>query len=281
MTRRAAPARPVALVTGSARRLGRALALRLAAAGHFTFVHYLGSRAEAQTVLTAIRAAGGDGALVRGDLSSPAGVAAVVRAVRARAARLDVLVNNVGIYRTGDLASFPPDEFDRVLQANLAGCYRLIHGLLPLLVRGGSIVNIGYAGVDAPTATTHNTAYLISKSGLLLLTKSLALALGPRGVRVNMVSPGILSNSVELPRDPAEFVPLGTLGTVDDVADAVEFLVGSRARYVTGVNLDVAGGYNLALHSLEEHQKPARGTSRTPRTPRTSRTPPKAPRTRS
>lgn len=255
---------PVVLVTGSARRLGRALALRFGAAGCFTFVHYLTSRAEAQSVLDAIRAAGGDGALVRGDLSRPAGVDAVVRAVRARTARLDVLVNNVGIYRTGDLATFPPDAFDRILQANLSGCYRLVHGLLPLVPRGGCIVNIGYAGVDAPTATTHNTAYMISKSGLLLLTKSLALALGPRGVRVNMVSPGILSNSVELPRDPAEFVPLGTLGDVADVADAVEFLAGPRARYITGTNLDVAGGYNLALRSLEEHQKPP---SRSPRIP--------------
>src|SRR5690606_6909423 len=202
----------------------------------------------------AIRAAGGDGALVTGDLATRAGVAAVARGVRKALGprgTLDLLINNVGIYKTGTLPEFSPDDFDITLQANLSGCYRLIHALLPSIPRGGNIVNIGYAGVDNLTATTHNTAYLISKTGLLILTKSLAQALGPRGIRVNMVSPGILSNSVELPDNPAEFVPLGTLGETDDIADAVDYLAGPSARYVTGINLDVAGGYHLALRSLE------------------------------
>jgi short-subunit dehydrogenase len=86
---------------------------------------------------------------------------------------------------------------------------------------------------------------------LLILTKSLAQALGPRGVRVNMVSPGILSNSVELPQKASDFIPMGFLGEVDDVADAVDYLVSDKARYITGVNLDVAGGYHMALRSLE------------------------------
>jgi len=185
-------------------------------------------------------------------------VASIARAVRAKAARVDVLVNNVGVYKVGPLPGFAPDDFDMVLRANLTGCYRLIHALLPLIPRGGNIVNIGYAGVESLTGTTHNTAYFISKTGLLILTKSLAQALGPRGVRVNMVSPGILSNSVELPDDPADFVPLRSLGEVDDVVDAVEYLVGPRARYVTGVNLDVAGGYNLGLRSLESTRNAGR-----------------------
>jgi len=245
-----------ALVTGSARRLGRAIALRLAASGHFTFVHYKGSRAEAAEVLATIRAAGGDGALVTGDLGTTRGVASIVRAVSAKTSRLDVLVNNVGVYKVGPLLGFSADDFDLVLRANLTGCFRLIQSLTPLMPRGGNIVNIGYAGVDNLTATTHNTAYLISKTGLLILTKSLAQALGPRGVRVNMVSPGILSNSVELPKKASDFVPLEFLGDVEDVTDAVEWVIGPKARYVTGVNLDVAGGYNQALRSLEGNDKP-------------------------
>src|SRR5690606_31637268 len=152
---------------------------------------------------------------------------------------------NVGVYKTGPLTGFPPDDFDLVLRSNLGGAYRLIHALQPLVPNGGSIVNIGYAGVENLTGSTDNTAYLNSKTGLLLLTKSLAQALGPAGVRVNMVSPGILSNSVELPEDPADFVPMHRLGTIGEVTDAVEFLIGDRARYITGVNLDVAGGYHL------------------------------------
>lgn len=247
-----------ALVTGSARRLGRAIALRLAASGHFTFVHYRASRRDAEAVLAAIRAAGGDGALVKGDLATASGVASIARAVRGHTTRLDVLVNNVGVYKVGPLPDFSADDFDLTLRANLTGCFRLAQSLLPLLSRptrsrhGANIVNIGYAGVDNLTATVHNTAYLISKTGLLILTKSLAQALGPRGIRVNMVSPGILSNSVELPRKASDFVPLGFLGEVSDIADAVEFLVSDRARYVTGINLDVAGGYHLGLRSLDE-----------------------------
>jgi NAD(P)-dependent dehydrogenase (short-subunit alcohol dehydrogenase family) len=268
-----------ALVTGSARRLGRAIALRLAASGHFTFVHHRARdekrRREAEAVLKAIRAAGGDGALVCGDLATAAGVSQIVRGVRAKTKRLDVLVNNVGVYKVGPLLRFDPDAFDAVLRANLTGCFRLIRALLPLMpggksgskvgaTAGGNIVNIGYAGLETLTGSTHNTAYLISKTGLLILTKSLAQALGPRGVRVNMVSPGILSNSVELPQNPADFVPLGVLGDVSDVADAVEFLVSDKARYITGVSLDVAGGYHLGLKSLGG-PAPTRTTAKRPK----------------
>jgi NAD(P)-dependent dehydrogenase (short-subunit alcohol dehydrogenase family) len=138
--------------------------------------------------------------------------------------------------------------------------------------RGAGIVNIGYAGVESLTGTTHNTAYLISKTGLLILTKSLAQALGPRGIRANMVSPGILSNSVELPRKPADFIPLGVLGETADVADAVEYLLGPKARYITGVNLDVAGGYHLGLHSLDT-AAPRRGGPPSARARKTSKHP--------
>ena len=253
-----------ALVTGSARRLGREIALRLAGQGYYTFVHYLGSKREATAVLRQIEKAGGRGALVRGDLGDAVEVESLALDVRAGlkqigSRKLDVLVNNVGVYKTGPLLEFSADDFEAVLQSNLIGAFRLIQALGTLIPKGGSIINIGYAGVEGLSGTTHNTAYLISKTGLLVLTKSLAQALGPEGVRVNMVSPGILSNSVELPEKASDFVPMQRLGTVADVTDAVEFLVGDGARYITGVNLDVAGGYHLALRSLE---KPARKPAR-------------------
>lgn len=246
-----APGRRVALVTGSAKRLGRALALRLAGLGFHVWVHYLTSRSEAEATLDAVRAAGGAGSLVKGDMASRADVSAIAAKVRRESGRLDALVNNVGIYRTGDILAYGVEDFDRTLRANLTGCFQLVRECLPMLGRGAGIVNIGYAGLENLTASTHNTAYLISKSGLFILTKSLAQALGPRGVRVNMVSPGILENSVELPRRPRDHVPLGRLGRLGDVCDAVEWLLGERAGYVTGVNVDVAGGYMLRLCGLE------------------------------
>ncbi|MEO7427355.1 MAG: SDR family oxidoreductase [Fibrobacteria bacterium] len=252
----AAGARPshgkVALVTGSAKRLGRELALRLGSAGYFTWVHYLTSRSDGEGVLAGIRANGGDGALIKGDMGSIRDVTAMAAKVGKVSGRLDVLINNVGIYLTGDLLDYPEEDFEATLQTNLVGAYALIRRALPLFPKsGGSIVNIGYSGVGSLTASTHNTAYLISKTGLLVLTKSLAQALGPRHIRVNMVSPGILANSVELPKRPGDYIPLGRLGACEEVCDAVEFLVGGKAAYVTGVNLDVAGGYMLGLKELE------------------------------
>jgi 3-oxoacyl-[acyl-carrier protein] reductase len=242
----------VALVTGSAKRLGRELALCLARAGYFTWVHYLSSRKEAEAVLAEIKASGGSGALLKGDVASKADIRAMAAKVGSVSGRLDILVNNVGIYRTGNLTDYPVEDFEATLQTNLVGAFYLTQRCLPLFpAEGGSIVNIGYAGIENLTASLHNTAYLISKSGLFVLTKSLAQALGPRGIRVNMVSPGILANSVELPRRPKDQVPLERLGTCGDVCDAVAFLVGKHASYLTGVNLDVAGGYMLMLKGLE------------------------------
>lgn len=247
---KAAPRR-VALVTGSAKRLGRELALRLASTGHFTWVHWQSSRAEAEGVLRDIEAMGGAGALVRGNMESHKQIAAIASRIRSVSGRLDVLVNNVGIYRTGSLDSYKVEDFTATLQTNLVGAFDLIQRTRDLFPEaGGSIVNIGYSGVGSLAGSTHNTAYLISKTGLLVLTKSLAQALGPRGIRVNMVSPGILDNSVELPNRPRDYVPLGRLGRCADVCDAVAYLVSTEASYVTGINLDVAGGYMLGLKEL-------------------------------
>ena len=246
----------VALVTGSAKRLGRAIAQRLAADGYFTWVHYLSSRSEAAEALASIREAGGDGALIKGDMASSRDVAAMAERVRKICGRLDLLVNNVGVYLTGDLPAYSGEDFNATLRTNLVGAFDLIQRTLALFPpSGGNIVNIGYSGVGSLAASTHNTAYLISKTGLLVLTKSLAQSLGPRGIRVNMVSPGILDNSVELPRRPRDYVPMKRLGRCADVAEAVAFLASEQASYITGVNLDVAGGYMLGLKEIEDFQR--------------------------
>jgi 3-oxoacyl-[acyl-carrier protein] reductase len=246
-----------ALVTGSAHRLGREIALRLADEGYFTFVHYRTSRREGEAVLQTLQKRGGQGALVAGKMDSPADIQGMVAEVKRQTGRMDVLVNNVGVYKPGSLLDYSPEDFEATLRINLSGCFRLIQASLPLFpAAGGSVINIGYAGIENITATTHNTAYLISKSGLFILTKSLAQALGPRHIRVNMVSPGILSNSVELPSDPSTWIPLNRLGKTEDIADAVAFLVGKNADYITGVNLDISGGYHLGLRSLETNRAP-------------------------
>ena len=117
---------------------------------------------------------------------------------------------------------------------------------------GGSIVNIGYSGLGALSSSPDNLGYVVSKTGLLLVTKTLADQLGPSGIRVNMVSPGQLDISVDVPDDFADEVPLGRAGTVVDVASAVSWLASDAASYVTGQNLEVAGGYMLGLRDARE-----------------------------
>jgi NAD(P)-dependent dehydrogenase (short-subunit alcohol dehydrogenase family) len=238
----------VALVTGSARRLGCALLERLARDGYAVWVHFRTSEQEAIEVQETIRAAGGTAWRVQGDLATEAGVKNVVAAVQDVSGRLDVLVNNVGRYDVADPMTYERAAFEDTLATNLLGPFELIRAAAPIFTdEGGSVVNIGYSGLNALTASADNLAYVVSKTGLLVVTRTFADVLGPRGIRVNMVSPGQLENSIDLPADFADRVPLGRAGRLDDVCDAVSWLVSNRAAYVTGQNIEVAGGYMLGL----------------------------------
>jgi NAD(P)-dependent dehydrogenase (short-subunit alcohol dehydrogenase family) len=239
----------VALVTGAARRLGRALAERLAAEGFAVWVHYRASAAAAEEVRRGIEERGGTAWCVAGDIGTEAGLAGIVERVAEGSGRLDALVNNVGRYAVAPLLGYSRAELEHTLRVNWLGPLDLVRLALPLLERAGgaSVVNLGYSGLDALRAAPDTLGYVTSKVALLLATRALAEELGPRGVRVNMVSPGQLENSVDLPADFGAHVPLGRAGRLVDVCDAVAFLVGERAAYVTGQNLEVAGGYMLRL----------------------------------
>ena len=141
-----------------------------------------------------------------------------------------------------------PQGYDTLLEenaANLSGAYYCCFHALRLMPSSGNIINIGMAGLEGARANVLGADYFVSKIGLLALTRSLAAAYAERNIRVNMVSPGQLDNSVDLP-PPDEIgrtVPLGRAGALDEVAQAVAYLL--DATYVTGVNIDVAGGYRL------------------------------------
>jgi len=239
----------VALVTGAARRTGRGLALALARAGADVVVHYGRSRQEAESAVAEITALGRRGFAVSADLAVPGQAEALIETALACAGRLDVLVNNVGNYPLGDPLGLAPDAFRATLETNLTAPYALIRAALPALLASGTgqVINLGYAGVEHPVANTRAMAYQISKAGLLVLTRSLAQALGPRGVRVNMISPGHIDNSVDLPADIASHVPLGRPARIDDIAGALLFLLSPAGAYITGANIEVAGGYRLGL----------------------------------
>jgi 3-oxoacyl-[acyl-carrier protein] reductase len=240
-----APPRPVAVVTGGARRLGRHLAATLAARGFDLAILYRTSEAEAKALVREMTDAGIGARALGVDVSVESQVAKVFEELTRDGGRVDLLVNNVGNYNPQHVSELTPAVWDATLAANLSGSYYCCHHALQHMKRGGNIVNIGMAGLEGIRANVNGTDYYVSKTGLLVLTRALASAYAAQGIRVNMVSPGQLENSVDLPA-PSEmgrFVPLARAGSLDDIAQAVAYLL--DATYVTGVNIDVAGGYRL------------------------------------
>ena len=238
-------ANPVAVVTGGARRLGRHLCTALAARGYDVVILYRDSEADARSLEQQILATGQRARARAVDVGVERQVAEVFAEIAREEGHVDLLVNNVGTYNPQHVTRLDPAVWDATLATNLSGAYYCCFHALPLMPSGGSIINIGMAGLEGIRANVHGTDYYVSKTGLLVLTRALAAAHAGRNIRVNMVSPGQLDNSIDLP--PPEkigrSVPLGRAGTLEDIAQAVAYLL--DATYVTGVNVDVAGGYRL------------------------------------
>lgn len=241
----AADARRVAVVTGGARRLGRHLCLALAGLGYDVVVLYRSSQADAVSLEQEIAAAGGRARGLRVDVAAKREVAEAFANIARVEGRVDLLVNNVGNYNPQHVTALDPDVWDATIATNLSGAYYCCYGALALMPDGGSLINIGMAGLEGIRANERGADYYVSKTGLLVLTRALAAAYAPRRIRVNMVSPGQLDNSIDLPPpdEIGRWVPLGRPGTLDDIAQAMHYLL--DAGYVTGVNIDVAGGYRL------------------------------------
>jgi len=235
--------RRVACITGGTRRVGAHLAAFLASRDYDLVLNYKNDRTEAENTAERLRGQGARVRLVRADVSSKDAVAAMIDSIADAEQRLDVLVHNVGVYTPTDVSELSPAEWDDTLGPNLSGGFYCSYFARPLLEKhGGLIVYLGFAGVDALVANVFATAYQVSKTGLLVLTKSLAKALAPSGIRVNMISPGQMENSVDLEDDSGR-IPLGRPGKLDELSHALGFLL--DAGYVTGVNIDVAGGHKL------------------------------------
>ena len=238
-------ANPVAVVTGGARRVGRQLCTTLAARGYDLVVLYRDSAAEARSLEQEIGEGGRRARAVAVDVGVESQVAGVFDDITDVEGHIDLLVNNVGNYNPQHVTQLDPTVWDATLAANLSGAFYCCYHALRLMTAGGNIINIGMAGLEGIRANVRGTDYYVSKTGLLVLTRALAAAHAGRRIRVNMVSPGQLENSVDLP-PPHEIdatVPLGRAGSLHDVAQAVEYLL--DAAYVTGVNIDVSGGYRL------------------------------------
>lgn len=230
------------LVTGGALRLGAALCRRLARAGKNLVIHYHTSEQEALALAKECTALGVDAQTLRGDFSSLQETEAFLTHYLARFPDTECLVHNVGPFYLDSPASASPQKLGELFQINTLVPLLVTQRLLPSLKsHQGHIVYIGMAGAGETGAHTHAFSYDLTKHALAQLTQSLAKELAPDAICVNMVSPGYLEGSIDLPKQTP--IPFGRTGHFSEVAEAVAFLLSSR--YITGQNLEVAGGVRL------------------------------------
>jgi 3-oxoacyl-[acyl-carrier protein] reductase len=247
-----------ALVTGASRGIGRATATALAEAGAHVLVHYGRSKQEAQSLVAEIQTKGGRADAISADLGTPAGASLLATEVRAIVRdRLDVLVLNAGISKSASLADHAVEDFDNLFATNVRGPFFLVQQLLPVLGEGSSVVAIssvvartvvGKPGVENPSIL----AYASSKGALEILVKNWAAILGPSGIRVNAVAPGVIDTDMssftktEEGREAAlGMQALKRIGKPEDVADVVAFIASDGARWITGASIPVDGGSKL------------------------------------
>ena len=246
------------LVTGASRGIGRATAVALAEAGAHVLAHYGRSAQEAESLLAGIRSQGGSAHAIRADLGTPEGATLLAKEVRSIVGeRLDVLVLNAGISKASRIADYTIEDFDNLFATNVRSPFFLVQQLLPVLGEGSNMIVIssigahavvGKPGLDNPSIL----AYASTKGALETLVRNWAAILGPRGIRVNAVAPGVIDTDMsnftktEAGREATlGMQALKRIGKPEDVADVVAFLASDAARWITGASIPVDGGSKL------------------------------------
>jgi 3-oxoacyl-[acyl-carrier protein] reductase len=248
----------IALVTGASKGIGRATAAALSEAGAHVLIHYGRSAEEAHSLVAAIKAKGGQADPVSADLSTPDGPTALAEQVRSLAGdRLDILVLNAGVSKAARIPDYTVGDLDNLFATNVRGPFLLVQQLLPLLGDGSNITVIssvgarsvvGKPGLDSPSIL----AYASTKGALETLVKNWAAILGPQGIRVNAVAPGVIDTDMsnftktEAGRETAlGMQALKRIGKPEDVADVVAFMASDGSRWITGASIPVDGGSKL------------------------------------
>ncbi len=240
-----------ALVTGASRGIGRASALALAKAGAQVLVHYSSSEKEADAVVAEIREAGGKAEKVGADLRQAEGPHALARQVRAIiGSRLDILVANAGVSKAASIEDTKVEDFDNLFAVNVRAPFFLVQQLLPVMCKGSNIVFTSSLAAHASVGTL--SAYAATKGAIDTLVKHFASALGPRGIRVNAVAPGVVETDMSnfTKTEAGREVTLGMqalkrVAQPEDIAPVVAFLASDEARWISGDTVHVDGGSKL------------------------------------
>ncbi|HUX46897.1 MAG TPA: 3-oxoacyl-[acyl-carrier-protein] reductase [Desulfosporosinus sp.] len=241
----------VAIVTGSGRGIGRAIALELAVAGAKVVVNYAGRADKAEETVKLIREAGGECIAIQADVSQTTDVERLIKATIDYFGKIDILVNNAGITRDSLLLRMKEADWDAVLATNLKGVFLCTKAVSKgmLKQRSGVIVNI--SSVVGLSGNAGQANYAAAKAGIIGFSKSIAKEFASRGIRVNVIAPGYISTDMTeilaegMQTEVLRAIPLGRLGKPEDVAKVVRFLVSPEASYITGQTLCVDGGMEI------------------------------------
>jgi len=237
-----------AIVTGGSRGIGRSIALKLAEKGANVVVNYTNNASKAQEVVDEVKKMGVEALALKADVSSEDDVKALVKEVSKHFDTIDILVNNAGITRDTLVIRMKDEDWDKVMDINLKGTYLMYEADWKKMMkqRSGKIVNI--TSVVGIMGNAGQANYAASKAGVIGFTKSIAKEFAPRGINVNAVAPGFIQTDMtdklpeEVKENYAASIPLGRLGSPEDVANIVAFLCSEEADYLTGQVINVDGG---------------------------------------
>lgn len=237
--------KPLALITGASRGIGRAVALELAARGYFLLVNYRSGHEQAQAALEDIRSQGSDGELVPFDVTDTSQVQPALEEIMARFGHIEVLVNNAGITADKLFILMDESEWDRVLDTSLKGFYNVTKPILNSMIKRKKGAVVSMASMSGLVGNRGQANYSAAKAGLIGASRSVACEVARFGIRINVVAPGLIATEMteDLPvRELKNRIPMARIGQPEEVARVVGFLCSDQASYITGQVLCVNGG---------------------------------------
>lgn len=233
------------LVTGASKRTGRGIALKLAAHGATIAIHYQSSHKKAQEVVKLIETNQGKAFAFQARLQSPFAVKKMVEKINQKLGSIDILINNVGTFLLKNITEISPKEWEYALSTTVTTTFLTCNAILPGMVKRqfGRIINISDAGADHLRSVPNLTPYMIGKTGILILSKSLSEVYAKYGITINCISPGILDNSITKPSKGIKSIPVQRFATINDITNSILFLLDKNSSYINGANIKVGGGW--------------------------------------